>query len=297
MSSLNYNHFEESLMDLINIEAEKFSIKLENTSVNYRLKELIFKLYDLSGKGVVILIDEYDKAIIDNIKDISLGEHFRNELNGFYGALKHDEYIEFIFITGVTKTSVFSGLNNVSDLTLDCPLICGYTQEEVETYFGDRLSKFADEENVSLDYILDLIKKWYYGYSYNGEDFFYNPNSILSLLFSKNFKNYWFESGTPSFLIELLSDENIDLSMTMNNNQTISDDIPDFDINNLDLITVLLQTGYLTIKEKSEVLGKPPKYTLGIPNREVHDSLYKPILNYVKYRKNHKLKNFINKLY
>ncbi|MDR3062944.1 MAG: AAA family ATPase, partial [Methanobrevibacter sp.] len=218
MGILDYNKFETSLHDLINSEANNFSVELESVTLKFKLKELISKIHKKTGKKVVILIDEYDKAIMDNINDINLADNFRKQLNGFYGALKDDEFIEFIFITGVTKftkTSIFSGLNNLTDLTLSSPLICGYTQSELETYFDDRISDFALDENVSKKYLLDLIKEWYNGYSYNGCDFLYNPYSILSLFDKKRFSNFWFETGTPTFLMKLIGSGKLDLSILL----------------------------------------------------------------------------------
>jgi len=290
---------EDSLDDIINRIARYFNVELNSKNISGKVTDLIDEIYKKEGK-VVVLVDEYDKPIMDNIKDLKLADEIRETLNSFYGSFKSsDKLIEFFFITGVTKfskTSIFSGLNNVSDLTLQCPLICGYTQEELETCFGDRLLKFAEDENVSLDCILDLIKQRYNGYSYNGEDFLYNPYSILSLLSTKEFSNFWFKSGTPSFLMNLLSSGNLDLDVLLNPNPVITEDIPNFDLKHLDFTTILLQTGYLTIKKKSKVLGKPSKYTLGIPNQEVHESLYNYILAYYTNKTPQSIPSIIDKI-
>ncbi|MDR3063601.1 MAG: ATP-binding protein, partial [Methanobrevibacter sp.] len=274
----------KSLNSFIEETASDNEIQLRNTDlITDKFLELIKKISKKTNKKVAVLIDEYDKPIIDHIEDVELANKIRNELNSFYSALKHDEFIEFVFITGVTKfakTSIFSGLNNLTDLTLSSPLICGYSQSELETYFDDRISDFAYNENVSKEYLLDLIRQWYNGYSYNGEDFLYNPYSILSFFEEKTFDNYWFETGTPTFLIKLIQDGKIDVSVLLNPNQVFNGKLPNFDLKNLNFTTILLQTGYLTIKKKEKIIGKTPKYTLGIPNKEVNDSLYTHILSY-----------------
>ncbi|MDR2543992.1 MAG: ATP-binding protein [Methanobrevibacter sp.] len=277
------NDMKYSLEDIINRIARKFCVNTYSKQLSGKFADLIEEIYKKSGK-VVILIDEYDKPIMDNIEDLMLADQIRKVLNSFYNVLKSsDEYIEFIFITGVTKfskTSIFSGLNNLTDLTLDCPLICGYSQKELETYFDERINELASENSITKEYLLDIIKQWYNGYSYNGKDFLYNPYSILLLFAKKKFNNYWFETGTPTFLMKFIKNHVFDVSVLLNPNQVISGSFPDFDIKNLDFTTVLLQTGYLTVKREDYMVGELPKYTLGIPNREVDNSLYTHILSY-----------------
>ncbi|MDR2545141.1 MAG: ATP-binding protein [Methanobrevibacter sp.] len=279
------NKLSDSLNNFIEITAEDSDIQLkDNDLVVDRFSELIKKLSKKTNQKVVILIDEYDKAIMDNINDLKLANSIRSELNSFYSVLKSlDEFIEFMFITGVTKfskTSIFSGLNNITDITLDYPCICGYTQKEIEFYFMDKISAFAEKNNVSDEDLLDLIKQWYNGYSWNGENFVYNPYSVLLLLKKNKFNNYWFTTGTPSFLINLLKSNVNNMDVLLNHNPQIMGEFPNFDFENLDFTTILLQTGYLTIKEEESIIGKLPKYTLSIPNKEVHDSLFTHILSY-----------------
>ncbi|KZX11798.1 ATP-binding protein [Methanobrevibacter filiformis] len=284
ISYTNPDVLKESLNLFLENKAKEFNLRLnKNNLIKDKFGKIIEEIYLKTNEKVVILIDEYDKAIIDHIEDVELAKEIRAELNSFYGALKHDEYIEFVFITGVTKfakTSIFSGLNNLTDLTLSSPLICGYSQSELEIYFDDRISDFAFDENISKEYLLDLIKQWYNGYSYNGKDFLYNPYSILSLFDKKRFSNFWFETGTPTFLMKLIGSGKLDLSVLLNPKQTITDNIPNFDLENLDFTTILLQTGYLTIKKEEYTIGSPSIFTLDIPNKEVYDSLYTNILSY-----------------
>ena len=265
--------------------AMDYSIDFISDELSDRFAELIEKVSKCTGKKVVVLIDEYDKAILDNVDDFEIANANRLILSDFYAVLKStDEFLEFVFITGVTKfskTSIFSGLNNLTDLTIDpnYPCICGYTQEELEICFEERLDDLSKKNNVKKDFLLDLIKQWYDGYSWNGKDFLYNPQSILNLLNTGVFNNYWFETGTPTFLMKFI-EKGIDTNVLLSPNQTISGTFPNFDINNIDFKTVLLQAGYLTIKKMVCELGKLPVYTLGIPNQEVNDSLYGNILAY-----------------
>jgi hypothetical protein len=244
--------------------------------------ELIEELYNKTGKKVVVLIDEYDKPIIDNIKYHDLAENNQKVLNNFYGVLKSsEEFIEFIFLTGVSKfskTSIFSGLNNITNITVDSKFsdICGYTQEDLETCFFKHLDTLSKDNNISHDKLLDLIREWYDGYSWDGKNCLYNPYSILSLLAKGIFMNYWFETGTPSFLMDFI--RNNKGTNILFNNPTITGDFPNFDLENLDFTTLLLQTGYLTIKHMNIVVGELPSYNLAIPNREVSQSLFTSII-------------------
>jgi len=285
MSYDNLNILKKSINNFLQRTAEKHDIDLVSGDLlTDKFKELLEKLSEKHAEKVVVLIDEYDKAILDNIENIELAQSIRSELNSFYGTLKSTEkVVEFIFITGVSKfskTSIFSGLNNISDLTLNPNYanICGYTQEELELYFKDRIEDLAEYYSLSNEEILKNIKTCYNGYSYNGKDFLYNPYSILSLFSEKTFDNFWFESGTPSFLTKYMKNKPQYIGNLFNPNTTIKGKFPNFDLEHLDLNTLLLQTGYLTIKDKIIEVGKSPRYKLGIPNREVNDSLYTSIL-------------------
>lgn len=235
--------------------------------------ELIKKAKEKYGVGTVVLIDEYDKPILDNITNPEVAAEMRNGLRNFYSVIKDsDAHVRFAFLTGVSKfskVSVFSGLNNLEDITLDphYSTLCGYTQTELETVFADYL------HNVDLD----ELKSWYNGYQWLGESV-YNPFDIL-LFFSKgnSYRPYWFETGTPSFLISLLKSgryhvpdfENIEVSSTQ---------LSDFDIDHIRLETLLFQTGYLTIKHE-ETLFAETVFLLNYPNREVRSTFNQVILD------------------
>ena len=263
--------------------AEDYQIELISNDFAGKFSELIKKIYESTGKKVVILVDEYDKPIIDNIENYDLADGNRKVLSTFYGVLKSsEEFIEFTFLTGVTKfskTSIFSGLNNITDITVDSKFanICGYTQDDLENCFSKHLDDFSTANDISCDELLDLIKDWYNGYSWDGKNRVYNPYSILSLLAKGEFGNFWFETGTPSFLMDFVKN-NSDMNVLFECNPIISGDFPNFSLKNLDFTTLLLQTGYLTIKSKKVNVGELTTYGLGIPNREVRESLFKSII-------------------
>jgi len=228
-------------------------------------KELIINTYERYGKKVVILVDEYDKPILDNIENIEMARLAREELKNIYSVLKDsDPYIKFVFLTGVSKfskTSIFSGLNNLKDISLDSryATICGYTQEELETSFAEHLE----------DVRLNEVKEWYNGY-YWGVDSVYNPFDILLFLDNpdKQLKNYWFETGTPTFLMKLIERNNYFLPSLSN---LVVDEslLSSFDIDNIRLEVILFQTGYLTIDKIATTPYGAIEYHLRLPNKEV----------------------------
>ncbi len=237
------------------------------------LKELIEETYKKYNQKVVVLVDEYDKPILDNISNKQMREYARDSLKGFYEILKKmDQYIRFVFLTGVSKfskVSIFSGLNNIYDISLDKKYgnICGYTQNDIGTTFKPLL------EGVDLE----ELKLWYNGYNFL-KDKVYNPFDIL-LFISNDFeyKNYWFETGNPSFLIKLINEQNYYLPEL--ENITLGEELLNsFDIENINIEVLLYQTGYLTIQEVNRVRNKI-KYTLKMPNLEVRISLNERILN------------------
>jgi hypothetical protein len=267
----------EDLKDKIYQELEKnylkYSLEIptkikDNTDL---FEKLIIKLSETKHKKVVILVDEYDKPILDVIEDKKEAEVVRKELKAFYSVLKDlDEYIRFVLITGVSKfskVSLFSGLNQLKDISLDLRYgnICGYTQEELEKNFKEYL------EGVNLE----EVKEWYNGYNFLGERL-YNPFDILLYLDSKKYKNYWYKTGTPSFLIKLIKKRKYDI--TKLENMVVREDILEkFDIEEIRIEALMYQTGYLTIKDVYEKeYGQ--EYRLGFPNKEVRISFNEDIL-------------------
>ena len=232
-------------------------------------EELIKKAYKKHNQKVVILVDEYDKAILDNLDQIGVAQEIREIIKSLYSVIKdNDRYIKFAFLTGVSKfskASIFSGLNNLEDISLNKKFgnVCGYTQKDIETTFLPYL------DGVDLE----KVKVWYNGYNFL-KDPVYNPFDIL--LFIKNdfiYRDYWFETGTPTFLIKLIKENNYFLPKLSN---LVVDEklVTSFDIENLDVEVILYQAGYLTIDEINidEDLDIV-EYKLKIPNKEVKISL------------------------
>ena len=227
------------------------------------LQEMIRKSYKKYGQKVVILVDEYDKLIVDNLDQPEVAKQGREILKDLYTTIKDsDEYIQFAFLTGVSKfskVSVFSGLNNLKDISLDerYATICGYTQHDLDTTFGKHL------EGVDMD----RVREWYNGYNFLGEKV-YNPFDIL-LFIDKGyvFRSYWFTTATPSFLIKLIEQNSYYIPQL--DNLRVSEMLIDsYDVENMKIEPLLLQSGYLTVKEQIE-LSYGVEYILGFPNKEV----------------------------
>ena len=265
------------LNDIINRLTREFSVKLYSKNLSEKFTDLIIEVYKKTGKKVVVLIDEYDFPIIDAIKNIEVAKHNRDVLSGFYQVLKsNDKYLRFIFLTGVSKfskTSIFSGLNNLNDITLNknFACICGYTHQELKNQFKDYINLLKDDLSLSENQVFEKINFWYDGYSWDGENKVYNPFSTLKLFNSYEFSDYWFDTGTPEFLINVLKKSN-DYSAVLKPIIIKQSRFNTFDYNNLDPITLFFQTGYLTITEKI-IINDVIHYKLEFPNFEVESSL------------------------
>jgi hypothetical protein len=268
--------------------ARRYKIELqERVAAPDCFNELITLLYEKTGKKVVVLIDEYDKPITGHLLDSHL-KTIRTAVHDFYQVMKGaDEYLRFIFLTGVSKfsgLSVFSALNNINDITLDwnyCS-ICGYTQDELENCFTGYIDTVAQYNNMGRSELLNKIKTWYNGYSWDGRTSVYNPFSTLLFLDKREFGNYWFRTGTPTFLIDILQSRN-QIKPLLEYIETDSNAFDTYDPDSIGEIPLLFQTGYLTVKQKSTV-QEQTTYTLGIPNMEVQVSFTKYLLNaYSKY--------------
>ena len=244
--------------------------------------ELIRNSAEKFGLRTVVLVDEYDKPILDNITDPTLALEIREGLKNLYSVIKDsDAWIRFAFLTGVSKfskVSLFSGLNNLIDITIDAEYgtICGYTEPEMLTDFAERLK----------DKPLEMIRSWYNGYSWLGERI-YNPFSILNYLRKGEFRNYWFETGTPTFLVNLFKKKRYYIP-DMENIEASESIIGAFEIDFVEPENLLFQTGYLTIKNEHRAAGKM-FYKLGYPNMEVKSSLTDHILT--RYFHNNVLKD------
>ncbi|MGA1865701.1 MAG: AAA family ATPase, partial [bacterium] len=268
------HQLEQSLSWRMSEIASENSIDLSAQDSKTKFYQLI-RLLAQKNK-VVVLIDEYDKPIIDNIEKKPIAMENRDILRSFYSTIKDcDEYLKFTFLTGISKfarVSVFPGLNNLNDITIDekHSTLLGYTEEELIHYFKDRFDKLATNYRISQKDVLGNIKNWYNGYSWDGINFVYNPYSILNLFEKTHFRDYWFSSGTPSFLLKLIKENNYNITTfdSMKVNQYIFES---FDIDHLEIASLLFQTGYLTIKEKNIHEGREV-FLLGYPNQEVKES-------------------------
>ncbi len=281
-SSMNYQakSLDEAIAEDLSSKASDYGISLSGVSAKDKFKELIKVLARERGK-VALLIDEYDKPIIDYLgREVEQAQLNRRTLKTFYSVIKDcDPYIEFMLITGVSKfskVSIFSELNNLQDITFHkrYATLTGVSQEELEEIFAAPIQRLADENAQSTQELLDEIRTWYNGYSWNGKTFLYNPYSLMSYFDFEEFKNFWFETGTPTFLLELMNDRKM---VKLENIEVGEAAFSYYDIERLQLVALLFQTGYLTIKEKKT----NGLYVLDYPNMEVRISMLQNIIGYV----------------
>ena len=264
----------------------------ENKGPSLLFQELIHALVKKYNQQVVILIDEYDDPIIKHINDPEMAGKNREVLQDFYKIMKaEDANLRFVFLTGISKfakTSIFSGLNNLLNISMSdkYAALLGYTQEELESYFPEYISELAESHSLNAEAILNEIKFWYNGYRFSkAENKVYNPFSCLLLFEKKEFMNYWFETGTPTYLIELIKKYNYDVQDFENHIKLMQTSFEGYDIENLPLMPILYDSGYLTIKDFS-VRNLMTDYSLGYPNFEVKNSLLENLLkSYTDLRK------------
>jgi hypothetical protein len=275
--SLDYQNLglADAITDKLLDIAKTKNIQLTKKSFKGQFSELIATLYAQYGK-VVVLIDEYDKPIIDYLEQSGLKQAKANQktLKAFYSVLKSSEkYLRLIFITGVSKfskVSIFSDLNHLQDITLIRKFanIVGYTQHELEFYFEDYIELLMRQRQIDQASLLGRIKEWYNGFSWDGIHTLYNPFGTLNFLYEGDFRNFWFSTGTPTFLFHIMRRHT---QFTFENALSSGTLLDKYDLDNLDLIALLFQTGYLTVKKRNFDTGE---MVLGYPNREVRDSMY-----------------------
>jgi hypothetical protein len=260
------------LNELLSRNAEEYRVELRNPTTAGRFAELIRRLREQSGHSVAVLVDEYDKPILDNLERPEAALAIRDGLRNLYSVIKDSgEDIHFALLTGVSKfskVSLFSGLNNLEDITLSAEFatLCGYTEAEIRATFADYLDGVNFEQ----------LRAWYNGYNFLGEKV-YNPFDVLLYLKHREFGNYWFETGSPSFLIDLLQRRRFPIP-DLERLQAGEELLGSFDVGRIELEALLFQTGYLTIKERRR-LGSRVTYELTYPNREVKMSLTDRILS------------------
>ena len=241
-----------------------------------RLRRLLRALHRQTGQRVVVLVDEYDKPILDAlVEKPEVARANRDYLRGLYGVIKDsDAHVRFTFLTGITKfskVSLFSQLNNLTDLTLD-PVyssICGYTERDLDTVFAPELAGLDREQ----------VREWYNGYSWRGTEKVYNPYDVLLLFDSREFAAHWFETGTPAFLVDTLFERRVS-TVSLDGMVSTAKLLSAFDVGAIGTEALLFQTGYLTITGE-ETLGGMALYRLGYPNREVRQSLNEYLLSHL----------------
>ncbi|SEB08972.1 PD-(D/E)XK nuclease superfamily protein [Thiothrix caldifontis] len=268
---------EVALQEGLQYHANRYQLALLSNTAKSQFAELLEKLATQYGK-VVLLIDEYDKPLIDYLDDIPLAKANQQVMKTFYSVIKDsDPYLEFLLITGVSKfskVSIFSDLNHLKDLTFDrhAAALTGYTQAELEHYFTPYMPEAEDYQGMTRPELLDKLREWYNGYSWDGRTRVYNPFSILNFFSDGQFRNYWFETGTPTFLLKLLREQNL---YKLDNLTVHERTFASYDIEYLQALPILFQTGYLTIKAQQSF----GLYTLDYPNSEVRESLLDYIIS------------------
>lgn len=267
--------FQQSLLNHLNEIASDHTLELENSILSDAFTELVRKLHEQHGK-VIVLVDEYDKAMVDALTDEEQFEENREVLRGLYGAMKGlDEYLRFVMLTGVSrfaKVNIFSGLNNLEDISLDGAFAnaVGFTQEELEANFEPYLKQVQKKFGFSWEELLGYYRTQYNGYSWDGETTLYNPFSVLKSLKEKDFGNYWFSSGTPTFLTEMVKKQQY-LPEIFEGLKTEDLTGSSLQLKKFPLIPLLFQTGYLTI-HRIEREGIRQRFILNYPNEEVRHS-------------------------
>jgi hypothetical protein len=263
-----------NIRELLNEQADLYGIVLKNETLNGRFRELLAALQRQSERRVVVLVDEYDKPILDNITDRKTAAEVRSVLRDLYSVIKEsDKLLRFCLLAGVSKfskVSLFSGLNNLQDLSLDrrYATLCGYTEQDVSRLFADRMAGVDREE----------LRRWYNGYNFLGERV-YNPFDLLLFFDTKEYGSYWFETGTPRFLVDLLAEGRYSLPglERLLSTETL---LSSFDIDYIHLETLLYQTGYVTVQSERR-MGGSRMFELSFPNLEVKMGFCEHVLQYL----------------
>ena len=268
------NSLEEVLDSHLKDWEHKYDIITDAVSVETRFKNLLVRVKEKTGKRCVVLVDEYDKPLLDLINDPELQEHNKSLFKGFFSNLKScDACIQFVFITGVTKfhkVSIFSDLNQLIDISLnkEFSALCGITENELNTYFSEHIELLAKSQDLTIDECRKQLKQTYDGYHfYPDSEGVYNPFSIINAFYAHEFRPYWFESGSPTFLVKMLRNNSFDVRKFSDKTIYASESvILDYTGDSLSPTPLLYQCGYLTISEYNRRLQR---YTLSFPNEEV----------------------------
>ncbi len=272
------DELEKHISSILDNCAHKYGVELFQEVFTLRFKELVIKLHEKTGQKVVLLVDEYDKPILNNLKNTSVLDEIKEVMAAFYAMVKaQDENLRFVFITGVSKfakVSIFSGMNSLTDLTLHkrYATLCGITEQELMQYFDRPIAMLAEEEQMDKQQLLAKIKHWYNGYQFHPRAVgVYNPFSLLSLFEFEEFNNYWYSTATPTFLLDLLQTKQYDLT-TMGQLEVSESAFTSVEPEDMDVLSLFVQTGYLTIKGYRNA-----RYTLDFPNYEVKRSFFESV--------------------
>lgn len=259
----------------------KYELQNISNDISTRFREVIQKAYEVTGMQVVILVDEYDNPLVDNLGNEEMYEHYRSQLSSIYSNFKSSaDYIRLVFLTGVSrfgKISVFSGLNNILDISFDREFadICGITEEEVDKYFTQGVANLAEEEELTAAEARAALKLNYDGYQFSRRKTdIYNPFSLLCAMRRREISNYWIQSGQTDFVSKRIVDSGIDVESLLNA-QCSQETLIGIEPFSPNPIALLYQSGYLTIKKYDKESGL---YTLGLPNREVKRGLIDNLL-------------------
>jgi hypothetical protein len=294
MSIGSASELKESLVDYLSKTAKAEGVKLSNTLPPDMFRDLIESLHAKYGKKLVVLIDEYDKPIIDHIAEPEKAHANREVLGNFYGILKgQDANLRFAMLTGVSKfakLSLFSKLNNLTDLTLwdRYTGICGFTEAEFDGLFAEHMVAYRETMRArgdpggdkNLAQIRQDVFDWYDGFSWDGVTKVFNPFSLLSFFKKSEYSPYWYSTGTPTFLAAHF-DKHPDEYATIQEAEVTERTLDSHDIENAPLVSLLFQTGFLTVRRKDR-LKRPPVFSLGFPNIEVSQSISELFLGSVE---------------
>lgn len=274
---------QEKIDSILSAYEQEYDIQRKHKDVGVRFEYLIKQIYQLTGEQIVVLIDEYDKPLLESIGNTVLQEQYRIMLQGFYGALKScDSQIRFAFLTGITrfgKLSVFSGLNNLKDISMsdDFSAICGITEDELKRYFDSDIQNLANHSDEPFESIISRLRDQYDGYRFSRRSqSVFNPFSLFNNFYEKDFRNYWYATGTPTFLIQLLQREQYDLSLLPEHVMATEERLGNMGMGAQEnVIAALYQSGYLTLKDFDT---EARMYRLGFPNKEVKDGFLNALL-------------------
>lgn len=274
-----------SLKSAINLQLSRYektyNIEVTDERSAPRLNNIITAIYEQTGKQAVILIDEYDKPILDALYS-EYEEQNRQELRSFYSPLKDlDKYIHFLFITGITKVShvnIFSGLNQLNDISMsqDYSALCGISESELQSYFEPEIEELAKKQEMTIEEAKERLASMYDGYHFSHDvEGVYNPFCLFKCFMEKDFGSYWFSSGTPSFLVKTLENQPLILSSIINGRKAKEDQFNNYDPDSKNMLPVIYQSGYLTIKDFKK---ERRIYTLDFPNREIEEGFLNVLL-------------------